>query len=216
MKLLNLLISKSKTTLFEPHDGIHSIFDDVQGMTTGLFFMALGVLLFKSAGLLSGGVMGLALVVHYWAGVPLWLSFMLINLPFYVLSYFRMGKVFTLKSVIAVSLLSLLIFVMPHYLQITYIHPYFAGIVGGLLVGVGLIQIFRHRASTGGFNVLVLYLQSRNGWNAGLTQMVLDFGVIGLSIFSGSSDIVVASFLGALSLNFTISVNHRPGRYISF
>lgn len=210
------LIAKSQTTLFTAHDGAHSVFDDTQGMLTGLLFMTLGVLFFKSASLLTGGVMGLALVMNYWTDLPLGWAFTLINLPFYVLSYFRMGKVFTLKSVIAVSLLSVLMSIVPDFLLIEQINPYFAAIMGGLLVGVGLIQIFRHRASTGGFNVLVLYLQSLKGWNAGLAQMLLDFCVIGLSIFSGSADIVIASFLGAFAVNFTISINHRPGRYISF
>ncbi len=216
MNYFKLLISKSRNTLFVPHDGAHSVFDDAQGMLTGLFFMALGVLLFQSAGLFTGGVMGLALVFHYWTDWPLGWVFTAINLPFYLLSYFRMGKVFTLKSIVAVSLLSLLMDNMPAFLVIERINPYFAALMGGLLIGVGLIQIFRHRASTGGFNVLVLYLQSKKGWNAGLVQMLLDVCVIGLSIFSGSADIVIASVVGAIAVNFTISVNHRPGRYISF
>lgn len=216
MNYFKLLFSKSKSTLFAANDGAHSIFDDTQGMLTGLLFMALGVVFFKSASLLTGGVMGLALVANYWTDLPLGWAFMLINIPFYVLSYYRMGKIFTIKSIISVSLLSLLMSIVPDFIAIADINPYFAALAGGLMVGVGLIQIFRHRASTGGFNVLVLYLQSLKGWNAGLVQMLLDFCVIGLSVFSGSSDIVIASFLGAFAVNFTISVNHRPGRYISF
>ncbi len=216
MEHFKLIISKSHTALFEPRDSNHSIFDDFQGMLTGLLFMALGVLFFKSASLFTGGVMGLSLIIHYWSDTPLGLIFALINIPFYVLSYFRLGKLFTIKSLIAVSILSLMITVIPDYLLIQHINPYFAAVMGGLLVGVGLIQLFRHHASTGGFNVLVLYLQSLKGWNVGLVQMALDFSVIGLSVFSGSADIVIASFLGAFAVNFTISVNHRPGRYISF
>lgn len=216
MNHLKILLSKSQHTLLSPKDGIHSLLDDMQGLVTGVIMMALGIIFFQAAELYTGGVTGLALVVHYWSGMPLGSILMLVNIPFYIMAFYRFGKVFTLKTLLAVSLLSLFISIIPEFLVIKEINPYFAAIMGGLLVGTGLIQLFRHRSSTGGFNVLVLYLQDKRGWNAGLVQMALDFAVISLSIFSGSSNIVIASFLGAAVMNLTISINHRPGRYISF
>ncbi len=178
--------------------------------------MALGVFFFQSAGLYTGGVTGLALVAHYWFNINLELAILFINAPFFILSFMRMGVEFTLKSIIAIAFLSLFIYLLPHCISLQSINPYFAGIMGGLMVGVGMLQIFRHKGSTGGFNVLVIYLQKTRGWNAGLSQMVLDFSVLSISVFSGLSDIVIASFLGAFAMNFAIFANHRPGRYISF
>lgn len=216
MNYLKLLLSKSQHSLLTPKDGAHSLLDDTQGLVTGVIMMALGIIFFQSASLYTGGVTGLALVVHYWSGTPLGWVLMLINIPFYIIAYFHFGKSFTIKSLVAITLLSIFVSIMEEVISIQSINTYFAAIMGGLLIGIGLIFLFRHRSSTGGFNVLVLYLQDKRKWNAGLVQMVLDFGVISLSIFSGSSHIIIASFLGAAVMNLTISVNHRPGRYISF
>ena len=43
----------------------HHLHDDAQALMTGTLFVALGVLMFNHAGLLSGGTAGLALLVHY-------------------------------------------------------------------------------------------------------------------------------------------------------
>ncbi len=216
MNYFKILLSKSHHHLLKPKDDSHSLLDDAQGLFTGVLFMSLGVVLFKSAGLYTGGTMGLALALHYWTDLPLGWLMMLVNVPFYILAYFRFGKKFVLKTLLSVGLLSLFISIIPLFLVIENVNPYFAAIMGGLLVGVGLIQLFRHRSSTGGFNILVLYLQDKYGWNAGLIQMVMDFSVITLSIFTGSVSIILTSFLGAAILNLSISINHRPGRYISF
>jgi hypothetical protein len=42
-----------------------------------------------------------------------------------------------------------------------------AAVLGGLLCGAGMLILFRHGASLGGLNVLVLRLQDRFGWPAG-------------------------------------------------
>ncbi len=216
MSTVTKLLSQLRYHLFTPKDSKHSFIDDAQGLLTGILFVSLGVILFKSAGLYAGGTVGLSLAIHYWTGFSLGWAMMLINIPFYILAYFRFGKYFVFKTILSVTLLSLFTSIIPRFISIEQTNPYFAAIMGGLLIGVGLLQLFRHHSSTGGFNILVLYLQDLRGWNAGLTQMVLDFIVIALAIFSGSASIVIASFLGAAVINLSISINHRPGRYISF
>lgn len=216
MKHVKLLLSKSKSNLVKPKDSVHSLLDDAQGMLTGIIILSLGVVLFKSAGIYSGGTTGLALILYYFTDAPLGLMLILVNLPFYFLAYFRMGVFFTIKSILVVAFLSLAVSIIPDFFYIQYINVYFAATAGGLLAGVGLIQIFRHRGSAGGFNILVLYLQDLKGWNAGLIQLIMDFFVILVSISSGSPDVVIASFLGMAVMNLSIGINHRPGRYISY
>lgn len=47
-----------------------------------------------------------------------------------------------------------------------HLSPVLAAVVGGLLCGTGMLILFRHRASLGGLDTLVLYLQERLGWRA--------------------------------------------------
>ena len=90
------------------------------------------------------------------------------------------------------------------------LNPLYGATMGGLLCGVGLLVLFRHRASLGGINVLVLYLQERYGLRAGLVQLVLDASIMMLSIPMISMTSVVISLLGAAMLNLTLAVNHKP------
>ena len=145
----------------------HTLFEDAQALLTGTLFVALGVALFKQVGMLTGGTVGIAFLLHYASGWPFGLLFFCINLPFYWLAYRRMGLAFTLKTVAAVTLMSTLSEALPRLVQFSQINTWFAAIAGGLMIGAGMLILFRHRASLGGLNILVLYLQDSRGWRAG-------------------------------------------------
>lgn len=193
----------------------HRLHEDVQALVTGTLFVALGVVLFGKAGLLTGGTAGIAFLVHYATGVSFSLAFFVINLPFYIFAWRRMGPRFTVKTFVAVGLLSLFAHVMPQGLAISYLSPVLASVLGGLLCGAGMLILFRHRASLGGLNVLVLYLQERWGWRAGKVQMVLDSLIVLGALWVTDWQRVALSVLGAVVLNLSLAINHRPGRYMA-
>jgi uncharacterized membrane-anchored protein YitT (DUF2179 family) len=193
----------------------HSHFEDAQALLTGTLFAALGVALFKQAGLLSGGTVGLAFVLHYAFGWSFGLLFFLINLPFYALAWRRMGLAFTLKSLLSVALMAGLAEALPGWLRISALNPVFAAVGGGLLVGAGLIILFRHRASLGGLNVVVLWLQETRGWRAGYLQAGLDTAILLAAVPLVPLDRIGLSLLGMAAINAALAVNHRPGRYVA-
>jgi len=127
-----------------------------------------------------------------------------------------MGSEFTLKTLATVGIVSLLVELLPQVLAFARIDPFFAGIAGGLLIGVGMIILFRHRASLGGLNVLVLWLQEHFGWRAGKLQMGLDVIILLGDACRVPPLVLVASVRGAVLLNFSLAVNHKPGRYTAF
>jgi len=204
------------TTAAAPPPPPHSHVDDAQGLFTGTLVVAMALLLLRQAGLVTGGTAGIALVAHYALGVPFGVAFFAINLPFYVLAWQRMGRAFTLKTLAAVALLSGLSELLPRLMALKAIDPVFAALGGGVLAGVGLLILFRHRASLGGLNVLVLWLQDRHGWRAGRVQGVIDVAILLASSPWLSAQQLALSVLGALALNFVLAVNHRPGRYVGF
>ena len=193
----------------------HRPYEDLQALLTGTLFVALGVIMFNQAGLLTGGTVGLALLAHYASGMDFAPAYFLVNLPFYALAWIRMGAAFTVKTFVAVALLSLLAHLLPLGLVFQHLSPVLAAILGGLLCGTGMLILFRHRASLGGLNVLVLYLQERFGWRAGKLQMVLDSLIVLGGLVVADVPRVALSVLGAVVLNLTLAVNHRPGRYLA-
>lgn len=194
----------------------HSLFDDVQGILTGTLVVSIGILLIKSAGLLTGGTVGIAFLIHYASGANFGLTLFLVNLPFYWLALRRMGGEFTLKTLATVGIVALLSELLPRLVTLAVIEPFFAGTAGGLLTGVGMLILFRHRASLGGLNVLVLWLQERRGWSAGKLQLGVDVAILLGATLIAPPQLLAASVLGAVLLNFALAVNHKPGRYMAF
>jgi uncharacterized membrane-anchored protein YitT (DUF2179 family) len=191
----------------------HTVFDDTQGIFTGTLFVSLALLMFNQAGLLTGGTAGLAFVLHYATGVSFGKLFFLVNLPFYWFSWKRMGREFTLKTFLAIGLLSLLTEWSPHVFDIAQVHPLYAAMVGGLLLGSGCLFLARHRASLGGATIVSLYLQEKHGYRAGKAQMVIDSVVVLLALLVVPPQRVAYSILAAVLMSLFLWVNHKPGRY---
>ncbi|ARN23850.1 hypothetical protein A4W93_11805 [Piscinibacter gummiphilus] len=197
----------------DPGVQVHTPFEDAQAIFTGTLFVSLALILYGQVGLMTGGTAGAAFVLHYATGVSLGKLFFLINLPFYWFAWQRMGREFTLKTFVAITLLSGFAEWSPQLFAIERLHPAYAAVLGGLLLGSGCLFLARHRASLGGATVVSLYLQQARGWRAGKVQMGIDCTILALSLFVIPADRVAYSVLGAVAMNLFIAVNHRPGRY---
>lgn len=193
----------------------HNALEDVQALFAGTLLVSLGVTLLGKAKLITGGTVGLAFLLRYATGIGFGKLFFAVNLPFYLLAARKMGREFVLKTVTAVALLSALAELVPRVLRVDAVDPWYAAAMGGLLMGVGILILFRHRASLGGLNVLVLYLQERYGWRAGVVQLALDGLILLASIPMISAGAVGISLIGAAVLNLSLAINHRPGRYMA-
>lgn len=193
----------------------HTGFEDLQALLAGVLLVSLGVTLMGKAGLVTGGVAGLCLLLHYLTRLPFAGIFFVISLPFYVLAVRRLGWTFTLKTFGAVALFSLATSWLPRLLALERVDTLYAAVMGGVLVGVGLLMLFRHQASLGGFNIVCLWLQERFGWRAGLVQLAIDFLILALSYRVLAPSAWASSLLGTAVLNLTLAVNHRPGRYLA-
>jgi uncharacterized membrane-anchored protein YitT (DUF2179 family) len=192
----------------------HSLVEDVLGILTGTLVVSLGLFLLKSTEAVTGGTAGLALLVSYAVALPFGVLFFAINLPFFALALWKKGLNFTVRTVIAVTLVSLMSEVHPNAVELVDLNPVYAVVAGNALAGVGLLILFRHKASLGGFSILALILQDRLHWRAGYTQMGLDVAII-LAAFAVAPPLTVAlSAAGAVLLNLILALNHRPDRYV--
>src|SRR5262249_19634106 len=137
------------------------------------------------------------------------------NVPFFYLSWKRLGVAFTVKTFIAIGLTSLISDVQSRFVTIAHIHPAWAALLGGLLLGYGLLALYRHRASLGGVGILGIYLQERFGIRAGLVQLAIDMCVLACAFFVTTPPVVFYSVLGAVVFNLFLTINHRSDRYIA-
>jgi len=191
----------------------HALHEDIAAILTGTLVVSLSLTLYAKAVLVTGGVAGIALLGRYATGLPFDLLFFGINIPFYALAWVRMGWQVALRTVVAVGLVALFARITPLFIDIAALSPLYAALMGGVLGGLGLLILFRHRTGLGGLNILALFLQERCGWRAGYVQLAVDGAILLAACAVIPLDRVALSLLGALALNMILAINHRPGRY---
>jgi uncharacterized membrane-anchored protein YitT (DUF2179 family) len=192
----------------------HGLHEDALALVLGTLLVALGTVIYAKAVLLVGGMAGLALLMQYTTGVDFWLGFSLINLPFYYLGLKRMGWRFTLRTFLAVTLVSLFSRLTADWVDFSRLEPIYAAVMAGTLCGTGLLILFRHRTGLGGVNILAMFLQDNWGVRAGYFQLAVDLSILGAAVFVLSPDRIALSVVSAVILNLIIAINHRPGRYL--
>ena len=196
-------------------DAGHTWLDDLQGISLGVFLAGIGVHLLTTLGLITGQTAGVAVILSYLTGYSFGLVFFLINIPFYVLAWRRLGVEFTVKSLLSVTALSVMTEVIPAGMVFSHVDPALGAVTFGALTGVALLALFRHNGSLGGLGVVALLIQDTTGFRAGWVQLIFDGLVFGLAFLLFPPQVVLYSLLGAVVLNLIIAINHRRDRYIA-
>lgn len=194
----------------------HRWYENVLGLVTGCYLTSIGLALLHSAEAVSGGTAGLALLVSYIVHWPIGLLFPLVNVPFFILAIWKKGWRFTLLTIVSVTAVGVLSDFHEAVLQLHHVPIVYGVSTGSVVVGVGVLILFRHGASLGGFNILALILQETIGLNAGAVLMVLDGLIVLASFFVSPWQTVLVSILGVVILNVVLAFNHRPGRYTGY
>lgn len=194
-------------------DTSHTASEDAQAFVLSTAFCAFGLLMLGHLGLITGQTAGLAVLISYLTGWSFGIVFFVVNLPFYVLAWTRKGVVFTIKSFVAVAMLSGMSMFFPLLISFETLNPVLGAALAGGLIGMGLIALFRHGGSLGGVGVLALYLQDRTGFQAGWTQLIFDTVLFTVALFLIGGAPILLSLLGAIVTNLIVGINHRPDRY---
>lgn len=123
----------------------------------GALIIAIGVNLFLLPNkMTTGGASGIATILYYLFDLPMGIATMLMNIPLFIFSFLKLGKEFTVKTVISTVLLSIFLDIVQfgsllEMFQLDYI---LSSILGGITVGVGLSLTFKAGASSGGSDLL--------------------------------------------------------------
>jgi uncharacterized membrane-anchored protein YitT (DUF2179 family) len=153
-------------------------------LTAGAVCIALSVDLFLVPNnIVSGGVTGIAQMMHTAFGTPIGLVALLINIPLFVLGWrYLGGVVFGARTLYATVLLSILIDTLA-----SRVHPVALGepllyvFYGGLLDGIGIGLVFRARGTTGGIDIVARFLQQWRGVRPGQGMLALSAAVFVLA-----------------------------------
>lgn len=100
------------------------------------FVMAIGVSLFLLPNQLSsGGVSGIATIIYYLFNIPMGTIILIINIPLFLLSMYKLGRYFLVKSIVGTISLSIFIDFLDGFTPLTN-DRFLACIYGGIIIGV--------------------------------------------------------------------------------
>lgn len=196
----------------------HSLFEDAYGVLTGCTFVVLGLIWLKAAGLVTGGIAGLALLLSYLAPLPPGVLFTLLNIPFFLLAWMTLGRTPMIKAIVANLFISALAVLAPLAFRLEAINPIAAALFGGTVIGAGILLLARHHVGVGGIGILALALQKSRGWNAGRTQLIADALILAaaLTILDMTVGKFSVSVLSAVAVSAVLIIFHKPGRYTGY
>lgn len=173
----------------------------------GCFLVALAIKVFNITNLLIGGTAGLGILLQQITHLSFGTLFFLINIPFYILSIMQIGISFTIKSFLSISALSIMSELLTNYVMFELPHPIIGTIIGGILLGFGLILLFRSGSSLGGVNIVAVFLDKRFGINPGKTVFITDAIIVSLALFVFNIEQVLYSILAIVVMSVLL------GRY---
>ncbi len=191
-------------------------FKTIAIITIGMLFLSLGTNLFLvSNNLYTTGLLGfsqeLATILIYAFKLPDLSSilFWLINVPIIILGWFKVGKRFTIRSFYAVTIVSIFTSIIPT--NVILIDDKILSVVtGSILIGLGIGLALRVGGSSGGLDIVALYISIFKGKSFGTYNTLVNILVIVLAILiQHDLTIGVLMFLSLFIISLTIDNIHN-------
>ena len=162
---------------------VKKILIEIIGTIVGSFIMAVGVAIFLLPNQLSsGGIAGIATITYYLLKIPMGTVIMVINIPLFLFSGYKIGKAFFIKSIIGTISLSFFIDILDKIEPLTN-DRFLACVYGGIIIGIGTAVLLKVNSSTGGSD-LISYIAKKYNPTIRTSNIILiiDFVIICLNM----------------------------------
>lgn len=115
--------------------------------------------------IIDGGVIGISMIVSHITKLNLGLLILIINTPFIIMAFKKMGAKFVVQTVYANIILALFLNIFHHY-KVTG-DLLLSTVFGGIILGFGVGVILKHEGSLDGTEMLSLVVARRFGCSVG-------------------------------------------------
>ena len=123
---------------------------------------------------IDGGAMGISLLITEVYGWSLAILIVVVNIPFLILGFSQVGKLFAIKSILAIIGLALIVHFVPY--PIITSDKLLIAVFGGFFLGAGIGMAIRGGSVIDGTEVLAIYLSKKTGLTIG--DIILIFNII--------------------------------------
>lgn len=218
-RFFNKLFEKVETTLKRPAEVISSyqrakrtwqLKRSFRGMVRNGMFILIGVLsagfglrgFLMPNGFIDGGVMGISLLVNSQTKFPLAVLIVLINLPFILLGWQQINKWFSMKSIIAISLLAIAVAFLPY--PIVTKDKLLVAVFGGFFLGAGIGLTIRGGAVIDGTEILAISLSRKRSLSVGDFILVFNIIIFSVAAYLLTPEIALYAILTYLAASKTV------------
>lgn len=179
---------------------------DLAFFTAGSALFAVGMQMFIAPNQIApGGVSAVAVVLNYLTGMPIGLWSLLLNIPILLLGLGFLGWRFTVKTMTAVVIMSVLTDAF-YFVPVYQGDALLSALFGGLLMGAGMALIFMRDSTTGGVDILSRLIQMRLPYlPMGKLLLLIDVVIICFSaLVFGKIETVLYSLVAVAVASYTI------------
>ncbi|UTJ05524.1 YitT family protein [Arcobacter roscoffensis] len=155
-------------------------------ITFASIILALGVVGFFTPNMIiTGGTAGLSLLLYYITDLSIGTLIVAVNIPLLIVGWKYLGKMFAIKTVFTIAIISLLIDFFDKVLNIQAFvkDPFLGSIFGGIFIGIGLALVIKANASAGGSTIVAKIVASKSEIKPSTVIMVIDSFIILSSLF---------------------------------
>ncbi|MCS5663136.1 MAG: YitT family protein [Flavobacteriales bacterium] len=184
----------------------------IKNLFKNLFFITLGVIaagfglkgFLLPNGFIDGGVTGISLLVEALTDYPLSLLIVIINAPFIILGYFQLGKLFVIKSIVAIVGLAFALLVIDY--PIITSDKLLIAVFGGFFLGSGIGLAIRGGGVLDGTEVLAIYLTKKTGFTIGDLILIFNIVIFAVAAYLLSIETAMYSILTYLTASKTVNL----------
>lgn len=177
---------------------------DLSMLSLGALLQSLSILYFiKPLNIPLGGVPGISLILNYLFNFPIGVMTILFNIPLFFVGYRYIGKLFLLKTSIAIVVSSIMVDLLSSIIPAFSGDILLAAIFGGLLNGVGVALIFIGGGTSGGTDIISKILLKKYNISIGKSSLYISVVIIGMSAFTYDNFQLI---FYAIILQFTTSI----------
>ena len=129
--------------------------------------------------IVSGGVVGVAMIINAMTGLPVGMMTILMNIPLFLLAWRHFGLDFLIGSMAGMGISSAFVYLFALSGVVLTNDPMLACIIGGVVKGAGLGIIYYVGATTGGVDILAkMFRQKYPQINFGTMILIMDVVII--------------------------------------
>ena len=127
----------------------------------------------------QGGITGLCVIAHRFAGIPVAYLYAAVNIPILVFGHVKLGRRFCEKTVLGVVLFTAALY-LTQGIRFQMDDLLLAALYGGAIGGLGSGLMLRAGGSSGGMDILAFYLKRAYGVSMAATYTVADMAILAI------------------------------------